>query len=131
MAIKLKYFNLPEAEALIPEVSKCLKSAQNTKEKIEAKVESWRKVQSRIGPADEAVMRGQVDFLASELERQLGKITEMGCLPKDLDLGLVDFPARIEGREAYLCWKLGEDKISFWHGLTDGFSGRKALMKES
>lgn len=130
MSIKLKYFTVEEAENLIPKVTSILNAALETKVAIEGKVDNWRKVHKKIGEADEAIIRGQVDFLASHLETQLGEITELGCIPKDLDLGLVDFPARVNNKEGFLCWKMGEAKIKYWHGLTDGFKGRKLLSKE-
>lgn len=127
MSLRLKYFTVDEANALLPKITEILLASRETKTKIEKKVDDWRKVHKSIGPADEAVLRGQVDFLASHLEEQLGEITEMGCIPKDLDVGLVDFPARVDTKEGYLCWKFGEAKVSHWHGLTDGFKGRKLL----
>ena len=54
-------------------------------------------------------------------------IHELGAVVKDLDDGLVDFPARVEGEEAFLCWRLGEEEIGYWHGLDEGFAGRKPL----
>ena len=57
----------------------------------------------------------------------MNKIQETGCVVKDLDEGLVDFPSLIEGEEVYLCWKLGEEHIDFWHGVDEGFAGRKPL----
>lgn len=131
MSIKLKYFTVPEAEALLPDIIQLLSAAQETKIHIENKVNDWRKVHDKVSEAEEAVLRGQVDFLASNLEVQLGKISELGAVPKDLDLGLVDFPARIDGREGYLCWKMGEKKISFWHTLTDGYTGRKPIQQHT
>lgn len=127
MSIKLKYFTVEEAESLIPKVTEILKAALDTKTLIEGKVDNWRKVHKKIDAAEEAIIRGQVDYLASNLETQLGQITEMGCIPKDLDLGLVDFPARLNNKEGFLCWKMGENKILYWHGLTDGYKGRKKL----
>jgi hypothetical protein len=131
MSIKLKYFTVSEAEMLIPTITEMIAAAQETKVRIENKVDDWRKVHKKITEAEEAVLRGQVDFLASHLETQLGKISELGAVPKDLDLGLVDFPARINHKEGYLCWKLGENKIEFWHNLTDGFAGRKPITKDT
>lgn len=130
MGIKLRYFSRKEAEALLPEIKEIFRSALDTKVRIEEKVESWRKDHKTMSPAEEAVVRGQVDYLAAELEKTLGKVIELGATPKDLDMGLVDFPARIDGHEAYLCWKLGEEGVNFWHGLTDGFKGRKSLPEE-
>jgi hypothetical protein len=55
-------------------------------------------------------------------------LEELGVQVKDLDRGLVDFPAlRSNGEEVLLCWQVGEDEIGFWHGLEEGFSGRKPL----
>jgi hypothetical protein len=130
MSLKLKYFTVEEAESLIPKITEVLVAALETKAQIERKVDSWRKVHKSVGEAEEAVLRGQVDFLASHLETQLGQITELGCVPKDLDMGLVDFPARIDSKEAFLCWKMGETKIKYWHGLTEGFPGRRPLKRE-
>ena len=49
---------------------------------------------------------------------------------KDLDEGLVDFPAMLDGHEIYLCWKLGEERIGYWHGVDEGFAGRKPLEED-
>ncbi len=57
------------------------------------------------------------------------KIVELGALPKGVSPALVDFPSRIDGREAYLCWKLGEKRVSHYHHVDEGFSTRKPLPK--
>lgn len=129
MPLRLKYFTVDDAEALIPRISEILRSALETKIRIELKVEEWRKARPTLSEAEEAVLRGQVDFLAAQLEKQLSAITDLGAIPKDLDTGLVDFPARVEDREAYLCWKVSEPKITHWHGLTEGFQGRRELKR--
>ena len=130
MSLKLKYFTLEEAESLIPTLQRVMDAAQETKVQIEKKVDDWRKVHKKISPVDDAVFRGQVDFLAAHLEKQLEEITQLGCVPKDLDQGLIDFPARIDSREAYYCWRTGETRIDHWHGLTEGFQGRKRIKRE-
>ncbi len=129
MEIKLKYFTVPEAEALIPAIIEHLSVAQEAKIRIEHKIEEWRRRHKDLPPSEEAVLRGQVDYMASQLEKVLGEIADLGCIPKDLDMGLIDFPTRIDGKEGYLCWKLGEKRITHWHNLTDGFSGRRKLKE--
>ena len=57
-------------------------------------------------------------------------IQENGVVVKDLDIGLIDFPTLFRGEEVYLCWKLGETGIRFWHGLDEGFRGRKPIDEE-
>jgi hypothetical protein len=127
MSLKMKYFTVEEAEGLLPQISEILRAALDTKIRIELKVEEWRKARGTATEVEEAVFRGQVDFLAARLEDQLASVTELGAIPKDLESGLVDFPARVNDREGYLCWKLNEPRITNWHGLTEGFGGRKPL----
>jgi hypothetical protein len=57
-------------------------------------------------------------------------IEDSGCLVKDLDIGLIDFPAMLGQQQVFLCWKLGEPRIEFWHGVHEGFAGRKPIEDE-
>jgi hypothetical protein len=65
--------------------------------------------------------------LAETLKTSLDRILETGCVIKDLEVGLLDFPSVIGNEEVYLCWKLGEDRIRFYHRQDEGFAGRKPL----
>lgn len=67
---------------------------------------------------------------AQQLRTVLEKIQEFGCLVKDLDIGLIDFPTLYKGVEVYLCWKLGESGIHYWHGVEEGFRGRKPIDQQ-
>jgi hypothetical protein len=62
-----------------------------------------------------------------DVRRLLGEIAAAGIVLRDLDRGLIDFPAFRDGREIYLCWIDGEDAIGFWHDLDAGFAGRREL----
>ncbi len=64
---------------------------------------------------------------ALALKQAVEKVHEFGCVVKDLDIGLIDFPTLFQGEEVYLCWKLGEVGIRFWHGVNEGFRGRKPI----
>jgi hypothetical protein len=64
------------------------------------------------------------------IARCVNAIHGRGAIVKDPDLGLVDFPARRDGEEILLCWRLGEDEVAHWHGLDEGFAGRKPLDPE-
>ncbi len=55
------------------------------------------------------------------------RLEELGVTLKDLDLGLLDFPAEREGEDVLLCWHVGEDSVAFWHGLDEGYAGRKPI----
>ena len=65
--------------------------------------------------------------LTEEFDKLIAKIKDLGCELKDIEQGLVDFPSLREGREVYLCWRLGEQEVAFWHELDAGFGGRQPL----
>ena len=121
-----RYFTLEEAEAFIPRLQQTMTTVRDLKRQVDAKVSHWQQ-EEPTGPVDQALAKGQLDFLVVEINRLLESVSEQGCLPKDLEIGLVDFPARMDGQEVYLCWKLDEKHIRFWHGITEGFGGRKPL----
>lgn len=57
----------------------------------------------------------------------LAELAELGIVLRDIDRGLIDFPAIVEGREVYLCWELGEERVAYWHDLDTGYPGRRPL----
>ena len=68
-----------------------------------------------------------LDGLLEEFSRIAREVDASGIILRDLDLGLVDFPARLRGTPIFLCWKSGEHDVAFWHGTTDGYAGRKSV----
>jgi hypothetical protein len=80
-----------------------------------------------VEPQELQDVQERLDEEVAGIARCVARIHEVGALVKDLDDGLVDFPATREGEDILLCWRLGEDEIGFWHGLDEGFSGRKPL----
>ena len=69
----------------------------------------------------------RLQSLTAVIQQALQQIADMGGVPKDFELGLVDFLHLRDGREVNLCWKYGEREIRFWHGLDEGYSARKPL----
>jgi len=130
-----KYFDRKEAEDLLPTIAPWLEEARGEKQTIEAFKNELAQVASRImvlggtSPPLADLLRKKTahDEAAERLVAIVNRIQETGVLVKDLDIGLVDFPCLMEGEEIYLCWKLGEDRIAFWHGTDEGFTGRKPL----
>jgi hypothetical protein len=80
-----------------------------------------------VEPHELEEVQEQLDEEVAGIARCVARIHEVGALVKDLDAGLVDFPALRDDVEVLLCWRLGEEEIAFWHGLDEGFSGRKPL----
>lgn len=133
-----RLFTLTEAERILPEVDRALRDAlfhkaayQSADEALNAVLERIRMAGgSRVNPTPILAMRAGRDSSAGALREVFEKIEVMGVLIKDLDLGLIDFLTRYQGRDVCLCWKLGEDRIRFWHGTDEGFAGRKAIDDE-
>lgn len=80
-----------------------------------------------LGTSDFAELEAELEAVGAEIERCLAQLDEAGVQVKDLDSGLLDFPARHEGREILLCWQVGEDRVAYWHGIEEGFAGRKPI----
>ena len=90
----------------------------------------WERLSSGERVLDDLLAaQRDLDARAGEAAEVSGRLAEIGCVLRDLDLGLIDFPARAGGSEVFLCWRLGEDAIRFWHGTTEGYAGRKPLSQ--
>ncbi len=128
-----RYFSLQEAEALLPLVSEKMQAIRDMKRQVDGKIAQWEASgeDKAAEPAivDEAVLKAQVNFIVAQINGELETLQKLGCLPKDLELGLVDFPTRMDEQEGFLCWRLGERRIEFWHGMTEGFRGRKPIVR--
>jgi hypothetical protein len=66
-------------------------------------------------------------LVVEELDAAIAAIEQLGVELKDVELGLVDFPATLDGEAVYLCWQFGEDRVRYWHRRTEGFGGRRPL----
>jgi hypothetical protein len=130
-----KYFTVAEAERLIPRlerlmerVMQCYAAVGKTRAALAA---GQRQIMlsggARISPEFWRAHKARLAGLTGELETKLGEIVGLGGVPKDLGLGLVDFLAVLDDREVNLCWKMGEQRIRFWHGLDEGYAARKPL----
>ena len=134
-----KYFNREEAEELLPIIEHSLLEARESKEKVEGLDREMSRATTEIMVLGGsfppyrrlATNRSEREQLMTRLQEAVDRIHETGCLVKDLDSGLIDFPALRGGEEVYLCWKLGEDRITFWHRIEEGFAGRKPLEPEA
>jgi hypothetical protein len=131
-----RLFTLEEANSHLPRLAAMLRSLQSAVRELAAVQETLSEATVRAkgnGAAtnshgralDAAVQRA--NELMAQARSLVGQIEQIGCELKDVEMGLVDFRAVHHHRVVYLCWRLGEDQIRFWHELDTGFSGRKPL----
>ena len=78
-------------------------------------------------PAEVAEKAAQLDSLVEDMTRKIAELEDLGVEVKDLDYGLVDFPAEKYGESVMLCWRYGEPEVGFWHKPNEGYNGRKTL----
>lgn len=127
----MKLFTREEAEALIPELERMFAAILEIAARAQMKDAALRR-RMESGHGDEmqsVIERSQLQFLATQINERLQEIIALGAMPKGIEPALVDFPAVIDGREVYLCWRLGEKALTYWHGRDEGFSSRKPLPK--
>ena len=127
MSVFEKHFTLDEATQLLPEVRALRDGLQVYRDRL---VVDWKDAEPVVRMARQNGGGKQAsDYLNDllELNRRLKRLKELGVQLKDLDQGLVDFPAWRDGEEVLLCWRQGEDEIGFWHDLESGFRGRRPL----
>jgi hypothetical protein len=130
-----KYFNRHEAEELLPVIGQYLENARKQKHTLDTITEELSLATARIMMLGGSLppfaelnrKKSQREKVTEQLTQTLDEIQETGCVIKDLEMGLVDFPSLRGGEEVYLCWKLGEEHIGYWHGIEEGFAGRKPL----
>jgi hypothetical protein len=133
-----KRFTLAEAQQLIPQVETLLRDAIAAKSEYETAEQAIQDFSERIMlmgginvDRQTAVdARNRRESAAEALRAAIEGVQETGCVVKDLEMGLIDFPTLFRGQEVYLCWKLDEPAIEFWHGIDEGFRGRKAIDQD-
>jgi hypothetical protein len=133
-----RHFTLAQAQRLLPEVERLLEAAVQSRERMSSREEELATLQRHVmlmgGVRIDAVhtfgLKAERDHAARQLKESVESIQELGVQVKDLEMGLVDFPALYHGREVLLCWRLGEPGIEYWHGLEDGFKGRRKIDRD-
>lgn len=130
-----KYFTPEEANQLIPELERVLERIFEIKgEAMEKALVLEELLTSPLllhggHRRMEAFLqvRQELEFILEEIDTEIEGIQLLGCYPSDLDQGMVDFPALIGGKEAFLCWRSGEEQVGYWHGLDEGYPKRRPL----
>jgi len=128
-------FTLQEAQNLLPVLESLLRTAMDGKKLIEAVDNELQELAHRVLMSG-GLLVNVVQMARRKAEREkaihrvkdtLAEINAIGVQVKDIEIGLLDFPCKMEGRVVLLCWKLGEQGITHWHTSSEGFAGRKPV----
>jgi hypothetical protein len=130
-------FTLDEAQDLLPVLESLLRNSIDSKKTIESVEAEFQVTAQKIllnggmsmNVLHLATRKAQREKAAQRLKDAMAEIDAMGVQVKDLDIGLLDFPCEVDGQIVLLCWKLGEKAITHWHGVSEGFAGRKPVTE--
>ncbi|MGE5110243.1 MAG: DUF2203 domain-containing protein [Acidobacteriaceae bacterium] len=131
----MKVFSLQEAQSLLPVLETLLRTSIEGKKQIEEVDNELSSISERIfltgGAFIEvkrvALRRAERDKAVQRVKDAVAEINSIGVQVKDIDIGLLDFPCKVDDEIILLCWKLGEETITHWHGTEEGFAGRKPI----
>jgi len=128
-------FTLAEAQQLLPVLEQLLRKAMASKQEMEEIDGEFQSLSARVfamggmlpNVPHWARRRAERRKAEQRIKDSLAEIAAAGVQVKDLDIGLLDFPCVVDGTTVLLCWKMGEPAIAHWHGLEEGFAGRKPI----
>lgn len=121
-------FTLPEANAALVLVRRIVSDiVRDYAEMLRQRSEREELLVSQPASPRTAELHRSIDVLVNRLNALHEELREIGCQLKDWSLGLVDFPAKHDGRQVSLCWKLGEERIGHWHEEHEGFANRREI----
>jgi hypothetical protein len=121
-----RHFTVAEANAALASVKPLLQRLRDSRDLLTD--EQAHEALSGAAPSNGGGEPGsQVGEAFLEVRRLLLALEEASIVVRDIDRGLIDFPAILDGHEVYLCWELGEDEVCFWHDLESGYGGRQPL----
>ena len=143
-----KFFDIDAANGTLPELRTILETLRDERSQlIELRDEFARQAaletaQAGEGPSIQPVppddespraeerrrLRLRMQGVIDQMQAGVARIDELGVTLREIETGLVDFPALVSGRQVWLCWRLGEDDIAWWHELSDGIGGRRPLV---
>jgi hypothetical protein len=132
-----KLFTLDEANRLVPTLETLLRRLMGQRQALREHAKVIEEFRAAAGTSGGGLPGGRfgearaaAEQLGAEIADGIRQIETWGCVVKDLDQGLVDFLSRRGNDTVFLCWRLGESSIRYWHGLQEGFAGRKPVAQD-
>lgn len=130
-----RLFSIEDANQIIPELNHELDDLKRLQQEARHKYEEMRDIRevgyrsdgNLIMLSDYQETKSQFDRIVAEANGILTTINQRGCRVTDVEAGLIDFPAEVDGHRVYLCWQKDEPEVGYYHGLEEGFAGRRPL----
>jgi hypothetical protein len=124
---QIKLFTVEEANAILPEIKPLMATLLEKRAKVMVLRQGNESLLDDLrvdvgGPVLNELLQ---EFDA--IEQSIHAIQDYGCVVKDINVGLLDFPAEIDGRQVFLCWRYGEEEVAHYHGINEGFNGRSPI----
>ena len=127
-----RFYSIDQADARLRDLAPLLDKLRADRIEVAAARDDlarFRATNGNAGHAEELKTReDQIRALVHRMERYVSQLVAWDVTLRDIETGLVDFPALVNGRQVCLCWRLGEDRVGFWHELDSGFAGRRPLI---
>jgi hypothetical protein len=120
------FYTLDRANDRIPELGEMLRLLRNQRDELRELKATFDATEPGD---DQRRLRLRMQGLVDQMQATVARIDGWGITLRDIDTGLIDFPALVSGRQVWLCWRLGEDDIGWWHEMDDGFAGRRPLIE--
>ena len=140
-----RFFDLDDANAALPELRTILTTLRDERTQLIALRDEFARqttpergtsAPSEAGASDPGTgteerrrLRLRMQGVIDQMQAGVARIDELGITLREIETGLVDFPALVSGRQVWLCWRLGEGDVEWWHELTEGFGGRRPLAE--
>jgi hypothetical protein len=131
----MRTFTLREAQSMLPILESLLRRSIESKALIEEIDQEFNELTERIFLNGGTLVdvractarKAQREKAIQAAKDTLSEINAIGVQVKDLDIGLLDFPCKVDGEIVLLCWRMGEPTISHWHGTEEGYAGRRPI----
>ena len=140
-----KFFDLDDANSALPELRTILETLRDERSQLiglrdefarQAALETAAPGPADVEEPDDASpgaeerrrLRLRMQGVIDQMQAGVARIDDLGVTLREIETGLIDFPALVNGRQVWLCWRLGEGDVEWWHELAEGFGGRRALI---
>ncbi|NPA52815.1 MAG: DUF2203 domain-containing protein [Aquificae bacterium] len=131
----MKYFTIYEANNILPQIKLLVDEIKEKREKLYEIIDKYETYVEMVDEQNDKdkleimLLKTEIKTLNEDINELIEIIESFGATVKGIDPFLIDFPAEHNGMPIYLCWKEGEEKIEYWHGIHEGFAGRKHISE--